>query len=238
MTKILLFILFSTILSHTVFAQRIEYVAAANYNQFYSGDLTIGGSNGNTNSHEKQIYRGGFGYACSVGIDDIKFGKVPFKFTLLYDHYSGGISYYYTGLGNSNIYDFNTRKDLLGVGIYPLNLTWFDKLRFSLGTEFNFLIHAQQSGTQSIGAYSGGMNNMYITTNTNIDNHTKGINNVFYAGINLSLRYECKLSEEWRIAPQAMMYLPMNYEFKDSYSPTISFRPYLGIAVIKNLKVK
>lgn len=39
----------------------------------------------------------------------------------------------------------------------------------------------------------------------------------------MSLRYEFKLCEEWKIAPQAMIYMPiLSNEFKDTYYSTVS----------------
>ncbi len=238
-TVLIIFCWFS--LCSSLCAQRIEFIAAANYNQFLNADLGVitnlfnNGSNNNSKPVKNETYTGGYGYTCSIGLDDIKFGKVPFKFTLVYDHYSGGINYNDHGLGSRSAYNFNTKKDLLGLGIYPLNITWFDRLQFSLGTQFNFLIHAHQSGEQSGGTMyaNGSGNTYYIATNSSVN--TKEVNSIFYAGTNISLRYECKLSEEWRIAPQTMLYIPMSYEFKSPYNPTLSVRPYLGVVLIKKI---
>ena len=173
----------------TLLAQRIECIAAANYNRFY---IPMIGSNNDYHKTENQ--KNGYGYAFSIGLDDIKFGKIPFKFTLQYDHYTGGVSYNYSGLGDGKQYDFNVKKDMLGLGIYPLNDTFFKRLKLSVGVQFNFLVYTQQNGSQSKWDL-GGPNNAYRSSSSTIDNNSKNINQVFNFGINISLRYKFSVSK-------------------------------------------
>lgn len=118
------------------------------------------------------------------------------------------------------------------MGIYPINLSWFDRLKFSLGAEINYMIYAQQNGYQSTFIISP------TTLYSTIDDNSKSVNNSLYIGGVASLSYEFPLSTNWCIAPQFMMYIPMNYEFTSSFYSTVSFRPYLGVALTKKLKIK
>ncbi|WP_018342193.1 hypothetical protein [Cytophaga aurantiaca] len=223
-------ILFSITLNTTLFAQRIECIAAVNYNHFYT---KIGS---NTDPNTTEDYKNGYGYTFSIGIDDIKIDDLPLKFTLKYDHYTGGVSYNSSSMGGGNAYNIHTQKDMLGLGIYPLNATFFHKLKLSIGTEFNFLIHSQQSGNQSSWYYTPNGPNPSTSSSSTIDNNSKKVNQIFNFGINTSLRYEFPLSDSWLVAPQAMLYLSMTNEFNSSFNNTKSIRPYLGLAFIKNLK--
>jgi hypothetical protein len=229
MKKFIPLILIGVLMQYESYSQRLEFLASANHNYFKEAGIHIGSSA--RNPHENLSYTNNFGYAAGIGLNDIKIG-IPFRFTIQFNHYSGGISYSYYGLGGNNSYNFTTSKNLLGIGIYPINLTWFERLKFSLGAEINYLIHAQQNGYQS--EFMVGTSTLHST----IDNNSKSVNNPLYVGGVVSLSYEFPLSTNWCIAPQYMMYIPMNYEFTPSYYSTVSFRPYLGVALIKKLKTK
>lgn len=232
MKRLFFFITFCIFLNTNLLGQRLECIAAVNYNIFHGLDLA------GPAADSPEDYTNGFGYAFSIGVDDIKFGKVPFRFTLKYDHYTGGTSYYYSGHGDGKQYDINVKKDMLGFGIYPINATFFHNLKFSMGAEFNFLVHSQQNGSQSSWHLTPNGPYPYTTSSSTIDNSSKNINQVFNFGINTSLRYEFSLSQNLRIAPQAMLYLSMNNEFNSPFEDSRSIRPYLGFAIIKNLKKK
>jgi len=94
----------------------------------------------------------------------------------------------------------------------------------------NVLIHDKQSGYQNTF-------NLGTSKLESIDLNATHVNNGIYVGTNISLRYEFTLSDKLKIAPQAMVYIPIpfSYEFTDSYFSTKSFRTYLEITFIKEL---
>jgi hypothetical protein len=225
MTRFLLVLITGLSLQFSSFSQRIEFSAFANHSNFVNGGIHFGSG---LNPHEKLTYKNGYGYAFAVGINDVKIG-IPFRFTLQYNHYTGGIAYSNYGLGNSDDYNFTTNKDILGFGIYPVNISILKRIKLSIGAEMNVLVHDKQNGYQ---------NTFDVTRQQmqSVNLNGKNVNNPLYVGANMTLRYEFKLCDEWKIAPQAMVYIPLlSNEFKDAYYPTATFRTYLGLTFIKEL---
>ena len=101
---------------------------------------------------------------------------IHFQFTLQYNHYWGGISYIYAGLVEAKSYSIKTQNDVLGIGIYPVNLTFFKNLKLSIGAEFNYLVYTRQNGSESNFVMGG-----YEKNSTN-NNDTISVNNTLYVG--------------------------------------------------------
>lgn len=198
MKKVLIsFILLS---SMSLWAQNLELFSGLSINNFY--DLE------KDNPHTSGSYSGDNSFMIGLGIDDIKLGKLPLRFTVGYNKYGGVISAGSGGMGGHQSTRVDVTKSVLNFGIYPVNLKLFGGLELNIGFEWSQLLQEEFSGTIS----SWSMDNMTPTTKKFEDLHDK-FSKKSHNGVSIRLARDIMITDKWSISPQYVCYIGLAKEF-------------------------
>lgn len=203
--------------------QRLEFSGGINNNQFFSSQKDEG--------HQFTKYNNAFGYSFGVGVEEIQLDTlISIRFDLKLDNYNGTIYTSNRGLGGQSTTYAKVNKYIIGFDIYPFNIKIFKKLIIGFGGEINYLINETASGYKSSWQMS------QSSTNTLINNEDLEKNSKFNLGLLCRIGYEIRLNNNWYLVPQYMFYRGFTEEFKNLEVPTKSFRNYIKLGIIRQLK--
>lgn len=203
--------------------QRIEISGGFNRNQFYNL--------GRKDVHNSSRYNSGNGYSIGLSLEDLKLDTLPIKLSLEFTNYKGHLNVGSSGLGAGSSTDAQVNINTIGLGIYPLSFRPFKNLRFSLGSEFCFLLNEKTSATRYSWIIDDATHHLVSTKHELID-----INNKFNVGILGHIGYDFELTDGWVIIPQYQFYLGLTDEFKNIEATTKSFRHYFKIGITRKFK--
>lgn len=200
----------------------------------------FGGGNINTNYHFREIHRvstkcfpAKLGSFVGLGLDLIKIANLPIRITCSFDNLNGGIIDRLEGLGGRYNFSAIYNKQSLGLGIHLLNKKTKGNVRFSIGGEYNMLIHEKLNGS------SFSQDGPISTSRTFNENDIKLSNNSY--GLIGSIGFERNISKSLYIMPQLSFYFGLTKEFNNNWmnywkSPW-AFRVELDIGIFKRLKI-
>jgi hypothetical protein len=213
----LLLFVFSSLTS-----QNLEFFGGMNRNRYY--DLE------KEDPHRRSEYFPDYGYSLGICVSGIETNILPVKFSLVFDHFNGGFNIRTGGLGSSSSTEAEVKKSTLGLAFYPVNLTFWKHLQFSLGGLLSFRIAEKTSGEK----HSWTMGSAPVTIS--LDDYPENIHRSIVFGLSGSLSYDIAIHEKWFVSPQLKMYLGLSKEFWHIEMGIHSFRPEFDIAVIRRIK--
>lgn len=217
-----IFTLLLAIQSLGLFAQNIEFFVGPNKNIFHKKAA-------NTPEYNSS-YSSGYGYCAGIAFDNIKNGSLPLRFTLQFDRYSGKLESSSFGLGGGSSTKANTTKDIITVGLFPINIRLKKRLDLNIGIDISRLIHENTSGTTS-GWQIDKPNWSY-----NIDSKTKRNSNIYSAGLKARLAYDFFITKSIIVCPVYLFYYGFTNEFSEITKKTKSMRHYACVGIKKVLK--
>ena len=202
------------------YGQKIEFSGGINQNSFF--DLQA------QDNHLQTKYDAGYGYSAGIFIYDIKFDTIHIGLSLRYDYYQGSFYSENSGLSYGHSTKAEVKKSTVGIGLYPLNFSVLNKIRFHFGIEFSVKLDDQYSGYKS--SWSIGPP---LTTTT--DSTLKYLDRSNFWGICGRISYDFKINENWFIAPQYRFYFGLSEEFNDVEAKIKSMRQSLEIGIIRKI---
>lgn len=201
-------------------AQSISLIGGVNHNRFF--DLEYDGG------HSSSSYDSGQGISMQLAMDDIALEWLPLRFTLGYDSYAGDLVVRSGGQGGSYTTEATVNKSILSLGVYPLNLKFWNSLRLNVGFEFGWLLNEYFEGEQ----YGWVMNSDRYRY-TIQDKYAQFSASKNY-GIKSRIAYDIPLSESWFLSPQYAFYYGLSAEFEQFPTGTRSMRHSILIGISKH----
>jgi hypothetical protein len=180
----------------------------------------------------REVYPADFkhdiGYCMAITGTLFRIYGYPVNSSVRYDHYH--VDLYtgsdYTGLGGGSSTRADISRSVIGLALYPLNISFREKLHFSVGPEVGFKIHSKTDGKKAYWMM-GQKGHTY-----HIENDSMKINKEFFAGISGSAAYFFPVNERIKISTHLRIYYGITDEFKNLQSQLrmIRFSLEAGIA--------
>jgi hypothetical protein len=213
-------ILFLFISITIIQAQRQEITLGINHNHFYDFRKKA------RNFESKD----GLGASLGLSIDNMEAKKFPYRATVKFDRYRGQVDIFNGGLGGGSTLNADVTKNMIAIGLYPLNFSLKHVLDFNIGVEFNALILENAEGQYAY--YQGG--SPPISYNKPLTGATKASNR-FGIGLIARVAYYIPIQKGWFLVPQYQIFSGTTNEFKDVGSETRSLRHYLAIGLARKM---
>lgn len=208
----------------TVWAQRQEITLGVNRNRFYD-------------FHQKAKHfesTDQFGISLGWSIDNVETKKFPYRLTVKLDRYRGVVNIFNGGLGGGVTLGADVTKNMIAIGLYPLNFRIKRVLEFNVGVEVNALILENIKG--NLYYYQGG--SPPISYTTTLDDGATRVSHSIGVGLNARVAYYIPIQKGWSLVPQYQIFSGISDEIKIIQSETRSIRHYLAIGFAKKLQVK
>ncbi|HKK62384.1 MAG TPA: hypothetical protein VJ951_07485 [Bacteroidales bacterium] len=215
-------ILLLVLASSGLYAQNIELSGGILRNSFYDRE------DQNT-PHYASEYSPHDGVDILLGIDNVRFDWYSMRFTLGYLEYGGKFKIEEGGLGGSISKSGTVVKSALALGVYFLNLKFFNRVDFNLGTHYSFLL-SQSDNVTSSGWQLIGPGEVETWENEEVELESKQM----VWGFSARLAYDIYLNDYIAISPQVRGYLGAKREFEDIYVNSKQYSISLGIQVNLN----
>ncbi len=209
------------IASSCLFAQNIELSAGILPNSFYDTEDQTPHYSSNYAPHE--------GVDIALGIDNVRFDWYSMRFTVGYMKYGGGFYIEDGGLGGSVAKKGTVEKSALALGIYFLNLKFFNRLDFNLGTHYSFLLN-QTDNVSSSGWVLVDFGEVDTWEGERVEPESMKM----VWGFSARLAYDIYLNDYIAISPQVRGYLGAKREFEDIYVKSKQYSISLGVQVNLN----
>ena len=218
-TKIFLLLVLA---SSGLYAQNIELSAGILRNSFYDRE------DQNT-PHYASEYTPQEGFDIVLGIDNVRFDWYSMRFSLGYLEYGGDFKIEEGGLGGSITKTGAVKKSALALGIYFLNLKFFNRIDFNLGTHYSFLLNQSDNVTSS-GWRLIGPGEVETWENEEVELESKQL----VWGFSARLAYDFYLNDYIAIFPQIRGYLGAKREFETVNFNSKQYSVSLGIQINLN----
>lgn len=218
-TKIILLLVLA---SSGLFAQNIELSAGILPNSFYDRE-------DQSTPHYSSEYTPHEGVDIVLGIDNVRFDWYPMRFTVGYLNYGGGFYIEDGGLGGSTAKKGTVEKSALALGLYFLNLKFFNRVDFNLGTHYSFLLN--QSGNVSSSGWvlvEPGEVNTWEGEEVELESKQ------MVWGFSARLAYDFYLNDYIAISPQIRGYLGAESESESIHFKSKQLSVSLGVQVNLN----
>lgn len=200
-----------------IFGQNIEVFGGLNTTFYHDFEDDHG--------HYRSSYNSGSGYSFGVAIDSIRFDKTRrIRLTLMYNKYSGGLTASDGGLGGGYTTQADFEKQIISLGVYPLNFRDIKGFDINIGFEVSRLIQESINGIRK--GWLAGEN--YSNT---IQEQYKQYSSTTTIALCARLAYSFKLNESILILPQYGFYYGLKGEFQEFPKGTKSIRNFIGIGV-------
>jgi hypothetical protein len=210
-----------------VFSQNLEFSGGLNRNVFfdYRGD---GG-------HFISNYTPDFGYSVSASYSDVKIDDLKLLVTVSFQNYNGSI---YTRDGGKTYFlstEADIQRNVLGLGVYPINLTFLNNFNFRIGGVVSFLVYSSTTGTKKLFSYQITPYSPSPNYDIPIENDSVKINSKIGFGISSQIGYNFQVMDSWYVSPQCFFYLGLTDEFVNVQAKVKSFRYGFQLGVIRKL---
>ncbi|WP_462282103.1 hypothetical protein [Salinivirga cyanobacteriivorans] len=215
-------ILLLVLASSGLYAQNIELSGGILRNSFYDRE------DQNT-PHYASEYSPNDGVDILLGIDNVRFDWYSMRFTLGYLEYGGKFKIEEGGLGGSISKSGTVVKSALALGVYFLNLKFFNRVDFNLGTHYSFLL-SQSDNVTSSGWQLIVPGEVETWENEEVELESKQM----VWGFSARLAYDIYLNDYIAISPQVRGYLGAKREFEDIYVNSKQYSISLGVQVNLN----
>ena len=220
MKQIFIYILFCFIISD-ISGQNIELSCGLNRNNYF--DIR--------SKDERYTSENipGFGFSFGISISEFKIDTFRFRISARIDNYKCSLNTAGGGIGSGYETKANVDKTFIGLCIYLINFTILKKLKFSIGGEFNYKIYDRMTGSRYLFGMGGDSTIL-------IDNESVKINKDFVFGLTVNISYIIKINDNWSIAPQYKLCVPLTNEFINTESDIMSLRHSFEIGFIRRIK--
>jgi hypothetical protein len=214
--KKLIFGLFFLGLSTWTFAQNYEWsIGQSNYRLYAAGNS----GNLTTDLHMDN------GYSFGLAISKLKLDHMNLRLAFKLDYNEGSINTSYAGAGGTTVTDLDFKSYALRVGVYPVNVSFFEHLKIDLGAELSYLFKKDVSGERTASLFGQGLET-YVLKEDAIRS--------FQIGFSNRVAYEIHLNN-WKIIPQFTTYIGLLDEFNVGEGHIRSLRSYFELGISRNL---
>lgn len=204
-------------------AQTLGLSGGINRNRYF--DL-----NREDSPHFSTSYSPGNGCSFVLSLSDIRFDTLmPMRISLLYENYKGHFFTTYGGLAGYTNIDADVERTTLGIAIFPVNLTLFQHLEFSLGV----------SASRKIKDYTRGQKDSWIAGVGTYDSFSDDkfeFNNLFTWGVNTRVAYRIDLTNEWLLVPEYNFYAGLSDDLKNCNANIRSMRHSLMVGLCRTFR--
>jgi len=198
-----------------IYGQDIEVFGGLNTTFYHDNEDDSG--------HYRSSYNSGSGYSFGVAIDSIRFDKTRhIRLTLMYNKYSGGLTVSDGGLGGGYTTQADFEKQIISLGVYPLNLRDIKGFDINIGFEVSRLIQESINGIRK--GWFAGENYSHILQD-------KQYSSTSTIALCARLAYSFKLNESILILPQYGFYYGLKGEFQEFQKGTKSIRNFIGVGM-------
>lgn len=201
-------------------SQHVEFISGVSLNSFYNKVESPRQNSSYVNQH---------GPFLAVAFEGKKTSITNWRITIGFENYGGSISAYDGGNGGGTRVEADINRSSLLVGLYPLNLRLWNKIRINLGMELAKVVYDGFEGTSKTSVVFSGTN-----TITDLhDLHTTFNQDSF--GVGVGMNYDIQLSNQLFIVPHYTFYQGITGEFKNTPTEPKSRRHRVCIAIRKKL---
>ncbi len=216
--KTLLFLLLIAATS-TLHGQRLELMAAMNYNSFYGHGAGI----------DRASYHSAPGFSAGIALDSIKWGRLKPRYSMQFDFYQGSLKVTEGGPSYSKAVEAQVQKLVVGLCFMPFYIRTKKRIDFNFGLEVSGLIHENFSGT------TWGYGPFTPTYSYNLTEHYKRFSSILNLGLKARIGYNIQISNSWDICIQYLFYRGLGPEFY-YVSGVRSMRHCVGVGFRKKIR--
>lgn len=164
-------------------------------------------------------------YSFGLAISNLKLDHMNIRLAFKLDYNEGSINTSYAGAGGTTVTDMDFESYALRVGVYPVNISFFEHLKIDLGTEFSYLFKNDVSGERTASIFGQGKE----TYTMNED-----VIRPFHMGFSNRVGYEINV-KHWKIIPQFTTYIGLFTEYYPGGVDIRSLRSYFELGISRNL---
>jgi hypothetical protein len=203
--------------STSFYAQKIEIIQGIHVNKFFETD------NG---SRFQNNYTSYTGYTIRLAYQSPKVRKMSWRLELGYQKYHTDFRSQDGGIGGGYYVQARIDKSVISFTVFPLNLTFWDKLNINLGLTFSGAVTSSYEGVRTY--YSN-----IPPSSTSEDLHDIYMNYISFGHLGLSgrLAYNFKLSSKVTLSPQYSYYYGVTSEFQAFPRNAKTMRHYYCVGV-------
>jgi len=210
------FILFLLCLSTSLSAQKIELIQGIHVNKF------IGTYN---NPSYQNSFTPHSGYNIRFAYESPKTKKMSWRLAIGYQKYSSDFRTGDGGHGGGFYVQAKIDKSVVSFIIYPLNLTFWDKLNINLGFAFSTTISNSYDGVRTHWTLTE------PSTTDDLHDLYETYNSFGHFGLTGRLAYDFKLSSKMTLSPQYAYYYGISSEFQQFPSDARTMRHYYCVGI-------
>jgi hypothetical protein len=220
MKKLFCLLIIASLCSNTsLLGQTLELAGGVNYNSFF----TVG--------HDDPLstvgYKSRAGYRVLAGYTFPKRDKITLRITLGLENYSGAFKSTSSGHGGSSITDGIISKNVLSLGVFPVNVPVFGGLFLSIGLEGSVLLNEKVSGWKYGISYSDTSGASSLLSLQDIEDIYSTRTTI---GARINLSYEVAFGSRSTFSPHYSFYIGTRNELAQFLISTYSMRHFFGLA--------
>ena len=204
-------------------AQTIGLSCGLNRNRFFD-------TNREDNPHFSTNYTPGNGYSFALSISDLHPDTImPFRFSLLFDHYKGHLFTTSGGLGGYSNTEAGVERSVISLAVYPVNFTFLKHIELSAGVAASLKVNDITSGYRDSRV---GSQQYYMT----LENDSVQINNPFTWGATARIAYVFNTGHQWSVVPEYNFFIGLSDDLKNCNANIRSMRHSLQVAICRKIK--
>ena len=212
-----LILLFFFFFSVALTAQKVELIQGVHVNKFFGTEYDLRFSNEFT-SHT--------GYTIRFAYQSAKTKKMSWRLALGFQKYISDFRVSDGGNGGGFTVQAKIKKSVLSFIVYPLNLTFWNRLHLNLGLALSTTVNS---------SFEGEYRQYTLIPSTSIteDLHDKyeTYNSFGHFGLTGRLAYDFKLSSKFTLSPQYSYYYGVTSEFQHFPSSARTMRHFYCVGV-------